>query len=98
MNMANILKRDNADTNGSAFIDRTMENWYCKEDESKVYFCNSVYDIIAGKTEPFVYTKMEKSVKKGKNEEGGVAERSRYVLFVLGDNNKVLVKARGELK
>lgn len=104
MSMANILKRDNTaglsngDTKGSAFIDRTMENWYCKADENKVYFCDSVYDIITGKTESFVYTKMEKSVKRTKNEKNGVVEKSRYVLFVLSDTNKVLVKVRGELK
>lgn len=102
--MANILKRNatgesaDTDNNGATFIDRTMENWYCKSDENKVFFCDSVYDIITGKTESFVYTKMEKSVRKVKNEKGGVVERSRYVLFVLSDNSKVLVKVRGELK
>jgi hypothetical protein len=82
----------------NGFIDRTMENWYCKSDENKVFFCDSVYDIITGKTDSFVYTKLETSVRKVKNEKGGVVERSRYVLFVLSDNSKVLVKVRGELK
>jgi hypothetical protein len=102
--MANILKRNNTEEssgtggNETSFIDKTMENWYCKMDENKIIFCKSVYDIISGNMESFVYKRMERSVRREKNGKEDIVERNRYILFTLDNNDKILVRVRGELK
>jgi hypothetical protein len=80
------------------FIDRTADSWVCKEDEKKIIFCASIFDIINGKSESYTYTDMEQSVKKEKNAQGGTVERKKYILFTVNDNSKILVRARGQMK
>jgi hypothetical protein len=100
--MANILKRNSNDesgqANGSSFTDKTTENWYCKKGANKVIFCKSIDDILEGNTESFDYVKKETSVRKEQNAKGGYVERKKYILFTLGNNDKIIVRIRDELK
>ena len=102
--MAGFMKRNGAEetetagTVNTSFIDRTAENWYCKGDSKKVLFCNSIDDIINGKAESFDFIKREVAIRKEKNAKGDVVEYKKYILFTLANNDKILVRVRGELK
>jgi len=100
--MAGFLKRGNADektgTKDISFMDRTGDNWYCKQDTNVILFCNTIDDIINGKAESFDFIKREDAIKQEKNAKKEVVERKKYILFTLANNNKILVRVRGELK
>jgi hypothetical protein len=99
--MANILKRNNAEEGAgtaSSFIDKTGENWYCKGETKKILFCKTVDDIIEGRAESFDFIRRENSTRRDKNAQGGSVERKKFVLFTLANNDKILVRTRGELK
>jgi hypothetical protein len=100
--MANILRRNNEGTNAavaaSSFIDRTGEGWYCKDDTKKIVFCKSIDDIIEGKAESFDFVKRENSVRYDKNAKNEDVERKKYALFTLANNDKILVRLRGQIK
>jgi hypothetical protein len=102
--MAGFMKRNNGEqvetteTTQTSFIDKTAENWYCKNDTKKILFCNSIDDIINGKAESFDFVKREVSVKKEKDANGKDVERKKYILFTLKNDDKILVRFRGELK
>ena len=82
----------------TVFIDKTAENWYCKYDANKIMFCKTIDDIINGKAESFDFVKLEHSVLREKNKKNADVERKKYVLFTLENNDKILVRVRGELK
>ena len=103
--MAGFLKRDKTEvsqeasgTEKTTFIDRTVDNWYCKQDTKSILFCNTIDDIINGKAESFDFIKREDAIKQEKNAKEEVKERKKYILFTLANNNKILVRVRGELK
>ena len=102
--MAGFMKNKNSEmaetagTEQAVFFDRTSENWYCKGDSKKVLFCNSIDDIINGKAESFDFSKRETAIRKEKNAKGEIVEYKKYVLFTLANNDKILVRIRGELK
>ena len=99
--MAGFMKgkeTEKAATDNVSFVDRTGENWYCKSDSKKVLFCNSIDDIINGKAESFDFVKRENAIRKEKNAKGEIIEHKKYVLFTLANNDKILVRIRGEVK
>ena len=97
-NSNSVEEADSSGTVQTTFIDRTAESWYCKSDSKKILFCSSIDDIISGKAESFDFIRREAAIRKEKNAKGDVVEYKKYILFTLANNDKIIVRVRGELK
>jgi hypothetical protein len=80
-----------------AFFDRTDQKWYLKEGTNKVVFCDSIDELIGGKSESFTFKTRQLSVRVVNRNEKEI-EKNNYVLFSGADGIAVLVRKWNELK
>jgi hypothetical protein len=82
---------------GGPFVDRTGQKWYLKTGTSKVVFCDSIDELIEGKSDSLEFRKMQLSMRVVSRNEKEI-EKNNYVLFTGADGAVVLVRKWNELK
>jgi hypothetical protein len=56
-----LAKKDDEASTVKTFIDRTDQNWYVKKGTSKISFCDTIDDLIEGKSESYEFVETYKS-------------------------------------
>ena len=88
---------DNIQQKGVQFFDKTGKHWHNKAGSNKLALCDSIDDIIEGKSELYQFEHKFTSVRTlSKNDKE--REIQAYVLFALTDGNFLLLKQHRELK
>jgi hypothetical protein len=91
-----IEKQGDVIADGS-FVDRTDQKWYLKAGTNKVVFCDSIDELIGGKSDSFEFKRKQLSTRVVSRNEKEI-EKNNYVLFTGSDGTAVLVRKWNELK